>query len=61
MMPADVTLLEWPLPVTLTEDEIDELHKFTVQAYLDPNRWPHLRKLLDRVDMHRWLRDKVTT
>ena len=43
----------------LNEEEIEELYRFTRQMYLDPARWPHLRKLLDRVDAQRLMRARL--
>jgi hypothetical protein len=44
----------WPEkpPLGLSDAEADELYRFTYDAYVDPNRWPALRKLLVRIDEH---------
>lgn len=39
-------------PLTITTDEAREIYEFTRDAYLDPNRWRHLYRLLDRIDEH---------
>lgn len=37
--------------LALSDDEAMELHRFTINAYLDPNKYPALCKLIARVDI----------
>jgi len=37
--------------IVLTAAEAEELYRYMVHSYLDPNTWPHLRRLLDRIDL----------
>ena len=43
--------MDAPTPsLALSDDEAMELHRFTINAYLDPNKYPALCKLMVRVD-----------
>jgi|GEM_PF-5065419 len=35
--------------IVLSKAEAEELYRFTVNSYIDPNTYPALRKLLDRM------------
>lgn len=43
---------EMALPLMLTAEEAREIYDYTRDAYLDPNRWPRLYRLLARIDEH---------
>jgi hypothetical protein len=47
-------------PIVLTDEEVDQLHEYTVNSYLDVNRWTALRRLLDLVDGYRAERTRRT-
>ena len=36
-------------PVTLTPEEVQELHRYLFSAFLDPNAYPALARLVVRV------------
>jgi hypothetical protein len=50
-----------PPPLQLTHAEAQELYAYLLDAYLNPNEYPHLRKLLARIDSHLGMRDEALT
>jgi len=37
--------------IVLTRAEVEELHRFTQYSYINPNEFPALLKLLNRVEL----------
>lgn len=35
--------------IIVSDEEADELYRFTLNDYINPNKWPALLRLLDRV------------